>query len=236
MKQLQIFYSYYFAREKQLTALLMQNDTESAKAIVDSVFEEVLKHKEKQAELIKIIFYDIVGTVLKVVHEMITDTSEIFDMVEQADSFINHGDYDSLRKLCYDLMTVAYVSIVKKDKVPAIGKIIDYIVDNYDDPMLTVTTIADKFGIHPNYLSNIFKNHKGVTVMNYLTDVRIHKSKHFLTETQLTVEQIAQQVGYTNAHTFTRAFKKLEEIPPSSFRKRFNDWGKRQIKESRTFK
>ena len=236
MKQLQIFYSYYFVREKQLTSLIMLNETEQSKKIVESVFDELQKNTSQLDILLKTAFYDIFGTVLKVVHEIMKDVSEYFEIAKLADVAIEKCDVEAVKELCFELITITQIGITKKDHAPAIEKIIEYILANYDNPSLTVSAIADKFGIHPNYLSNIFKAHKGVTVMNYVSDVRISKSKDMLVRTRLTVEQIALQVGYTNAHTFTRAFKKLENITPTNFRKRFDDWHSREIKQARKFR
>jgi len=92
MKQLQIFYSYYFVREKQLTSLIMLNETEQSKKIVESVFDELQKNTSRLDILLKTAFYDIFGTVLKVVHEIMKDVSEYFEIAKLADVAIEKCD------------------------------------------------------------------------------------------------------------------------------------------------
>lgn len=65
----------------------------------------------------------------------------------------------------------------------------------------------------------LFKQINKCTVTEYVTDRRLSQAESLLTQTDLTVEQIAQSVGYSNASRFAALFRKSTGIFPSDFRK-----------------
>ena len=100
---------------------------------------------------------------------------------------------------------------VKKDVLP-------YVAENYANINLSVASIAEHFGVHPVYLSRLFKAQIGEGLLDYITAFRIERAKEILRDSRLTIEEAAARVGYTNARTFSRAFKKVTGMTPGKFR------------------
>ena len=73
-------------------------------------------------------------------------------------------------------------------------------------------------GVDINYLNIIFKRETGGTLYDYLTRIRMEQAKHFLATTTVTVTDIANQIGYPNNNSFSRAFKRCESSTPLGFR------------------
>lgn len=96
--------------------------------------------------------------------------------------------------------------------------VLQYIDENYADSSLSLSAVADHFRITPNYLSALLKDCAGETFLNYLTRVRIAAAKRLLKETNRSVGEIAAAVGYTNANSLIRNYKKLEHITPGEYR------------------
>lgn len=90
------------------------------------------------------------------------------------------------------------------------------------DEELNVSTIADRFDLHPNYLSRLFKQQVGIGLLDYINMVRIEEAKKLLKSEYGNLETIARKVGYTNVKTFTRVFTKTEGITPGKYREKFN--------------
>ena len=84
---------------------------------------------------------------------------------------------------------------------------------------LSVERIADAVGLNPAYVSRIFKQETGRTILEYLTLRRIHESKRLLTTTKSNLQDVAQSVGYNNINSFIRFFRKYEGITPGEYRK-----------------
>ncbi|MGN7455729.1 AraC family transcriptional regulator [Paenibacillus pasadenensis] len=76
---------------------------------------------------------------------------------------------------------------------------------------------ADHIGTNPFFLSKSFKQVTGVNFIDYLTGLRVDKAKELLRESELKIQDIAEQVGYQHSY-FNRIFKKLEGMTPTRYR------------------
>jgi YesN/AraC family two-component response regulator len=101
-----------------------------------------------------------------------------------------------------------------------IKKVKGHIEEYYADPNLSLSQISDVFRLSPSYLSRLFKEELGEKFIDYVTQVRINHAKRFLEDTNNSIQDIALKVGYVNALTFIRVFKKLTGETPGSFRKK----------------
>ncbi len=95
-------------------------------------------------------------------------------------------------------------------------RIDEYIEKNYMQP-ITMTTIADLLVLHENYISRIYKQVRGLTVVEHLRNVRINKAKTLLAQKKYTVAQVAKMVGFQNVKYFIAVFKKVERVSPGKY-------------------
>ncbi|MCS7461330.1 helix-turn-helix domain-containing protein [Paenibacillus doosanensis] len=98
-----------------------------------------------------------------------------------------------------------------------IREIRTYLEQHYTDQNLSLTSVADTFGISPSYLSRYFKSQTGTNFVDYVNRRRIEASKRLLTG-ETTIVQVAQKVGFDNDITFRRLFKKYMGITPSQYK------------------
>ena len=87
---------------------------------------------------------------------------------------------------------------------------------------ISITDVADAVGISYVYLSKIFKDyhHGSIRMMDYLNDIRISKACELLTQTNQTLNEIAEKVGYNNVQSLARYFKKYKGMTPGDYRKK----------------
>lgn len=100
---------------------------------------------------------------------------------------------------------------------PIIQEVLEYIDTHYAQEM-TLHLLAEKFHINAMYLGQLFKKNSGVSFSKYLNDFRISKAKQQLLQTNLTIAQIGENVGYDNQAYFYRMFKTVEGISPKEYR------------------
>lgn len=100
----------------------------------------------------------------------------------------------------------------------AISRAIDYI-DKHFGEISSNDEVAHALHYHPNHLNRLFKQHVGLTLHRYLTDVRIKKATELLMTTDLSVADISSAVGFENSNHFSYVFTKLQGIPPTKFRR-----------------
>jgi len=100
-----------------------------------------------------------------------------------------------------------------------INKAVAYICENYNRD-LTLTEIAEYCDISPNYLNLLFNKSFSVTVKNYINRYRITRATMLLITSDLSIEDIRNQIGYNNKINFHQNFTKFVGISPGQYRKR----------------
>lgn len=97
-----------------------------------------------------------------------------------------------------------------------VGHALQFIQCNYSH--IKVNDIAAYIGINRCYLSNIFKKALHVSPQGYLLNYRMDKAVGLLQSTDLPVRTVAQQVGYQDALSFSKMFKRIHGASPANFR------------------
>lgn len=100
-----------------------------------------------------------------------------------------------------------------------IAGVVEYIDGHFSDPDLTVASLAERFSISQSYLLRMFKKSVHAGILEYICQRRVNEAKRLLKSGSATVSEIARQVGYANSLALIRAFKKLEDITPATYRK-----------------
>ena len=90
---------------------------------------------------------------------------------------------------------------------------------------VSLSVLAERFHLNPQYISQLFKNEIGVGFLAYLTNIRMERAMHLLLSTSLSVAEVAEQSGYGDYRVFTKVFKKSEGITPSQYRRDFLNGG-----------
>ena len=86
---------------------------------------------------------------------------------------------------------------------------------------ITLEQLAEAFYINKFYLTRCFKEQFGMSVNQYLLQVRITHAKQLLRFTDLAIEKVGHECGMSDANYFSRMFKKVEGISPGEFRRRW---------------
>ncbi len=97
-----------------------------------------------------------------------------------------------------------------------IDKCLDFI-DKHIETRVSVPDVARNIPISPSYLSSIFKKKMGITVIDYINNLRLEKSKDLINTSSLNFSQISERLGYSSIHYFSRQFKLKYGISPSEY-------------------
>ena len=95
---------------------------------------------------------------------------------------------------------------------------LEYIHRNFAGP-ITVGELTRLLGISQPYLFRIFRAATGKSPKQYLGDYRLLQAKKLLTETELSITEVASSVGYGDSLTFSRFFSQREGVCPQQYRK-----------------
>jgi len=94
----------------------------------------------------------------------------------------------------------------------------EYIESRYEDPDLSLPALCKDLYISTSYFSSIFKKFTEKTFVEYLTEVRIEKAKELLRTSGLKSYEVAERVGYRDAHYFSLSFRKAVGETPTRYR------------------
>lgn len=100
----------------------------------------------------------------------------------------------------------------------AITKCMDYIKSHYAEP-LEREELADVASLSMSYFSIMFKKVAGCTPTQYITKIRLDKAKQLLQNSNMTVSEVAREVGFQDPLYFARVFANHAGMPPREYRK-----------------
>ena len=93
-----------------------------------------------------------------------------------------------------------------------------YIQQHYRES-LRLEDVSSAVGFNATYFSTLFKKETGQNFMDYLTELRISKAKELLCGDTLSIQDVAEMVGYRDLKYFSRLFKKTTGVSPSDYKK-----------------
>ena len=143
------------------------------------------------------------------------EIERILRQMKRADSIDTIVEYISA---AVELLCSSIDSHNKNSYQRLINKITTFIDDNYDDPNLSLISIAQSMRLTESYISSFFKQNYGINVHNYIEQKRMIKAAELLKGTKLAVTEIVEKIGYNNMNTFYKAFKRYYGITPKESR------------------
>lgn len=104
---------------------------------------------------------------------------------------------------------------------PLVNKAITYIHREIFNDELSLEKISEFVGVHPGYLSKVFKEAVGMIIPEYINRKKIEDSKYFLLHTNSCLSEITQILGYCNQSYYTSLFKKYVGMTPGHYKSSF---------------
>lgn len=180
------------------------------------IHQENIEERSLPINLVKFLLSDIRNTLLKA--RFALPASIPADTVKTLDERFNeHVSF----KLCEDIaLTLCDLFSSETQDSNLISTIEKYIEKNYMDPSMGLNKISDEFQISESYFSHMFKEKTGVNFSTYLENIRMSEAAKLIKETDISLNELYISVGYNNANTFRRAFKKTYGVTPSSMREK----------------
>ena len=85
---------------------------------------------------------------------------------------------------------------------------------------ISVSDVAKYIGIDRSYLTRLFNEYKKTSPQNYIISLKMNTAALYLKNTNASVTETAQSVGYCDTHIFNRTFKKQFGVPPTTWRQK----------------
>ena len=97
----------------------------------------------------------------------------------------------------------------------------DYLETNYTKTGISITFLANLCNITPTYFTSVFKKIFNTTPKDYIINMRMEKAKEYLMYSTYTMNEISEDLGYSNPAYFSAAFKKNYGVAPTEFKKNY---------------
>ena len=98
-----------------------------------------------------------------------------------------------------------------------VNRVKTYIVENLDGNT-SLYALSSHVHLCPEHLLRVFKKQEGVTILQYINDLKLVKAKQMLAESDMQVKDIAEKLGFTSAGYFGRFFKSKLGVTPNYYR------------------
>jgi AraC-like DNA-binding protein len=82
-----------------------------------------------------------------------------------------------------------------------------------------ITDLADAAGLSPSRFRELFARHFGASPRSYGRAARIRRAKELLIASPLSIGEVARRTGFADVHAFSKAFRSVEGVPPSDYRR-----------------
>lgn len=137
--------------------------------------------------------------------------------------YISVSKFDTFDEICQYLCNICSefsnaLKNLNNDTNRYISQINELIQTDYANPQLDIAMAAEKIGISYSYICKIVKESKQSSFTILLNHYRIETSKKLLLTTNHSIKQIAEEVGYINDQSYSRYFKKFENMTPGKYR------------------
>lgn len=216
-------WQYPLESEQELLGKVKIGDRTGAKEILNSILGTVLFHNPADLGVLKARLLELLSILSR---SAVEGGVNIDVMLEKNLGYVNKVmRINNQEDLCAwisaalnEFIELVYTSQDAR-KITQIRPAINYIDANYDKP-IALADIARASHLSVSRLSHIFREQMGITVIDYLTSVRIERAKQLLLATDQNCTEICFQVGYNNQSYFTRTFKGLVGMTPHQFRTR----------------
>lgn len=143
----------------------------------------------------------------------------------------NDGNVDLLSESVL-LYSLAYIQPELKKENDVVSRVVHILGEKFTDCSLSLARVAKEIGYNEKYISALFKNQKGVTYTEYLTELRISHAVFLAEQGINSVNNIALLSGFSDALYFSRIFKKNKGMSPKQFIQRLEE-ERKETKPSR---
>lgn len=187
----------------------------------NSLFNNIQKPSDTRVYLIKL-SSTIVSSLSTVIDEK--DFNSILnDIIITEKLVIPYRYLDKIKELLLNIKNNHILDNADNSKTVSYNEIVEkvnnYIQANISCTDLSIPMICEYMNISSRILSQKYKQQTGITISKYIQISRMKLSKKLLLETDLSINEITEQLGYDYTISFIRLFKKYEDVSPTEYRR-----------------
>ncbi len=211
----------YLREEPSLISAIRQGARQEAIAILNRILVQIYHVGQGDLDLLKSFILELVVAMSRAVVEAGGPPSEALGA--NYASLAELGQIDSEEGLSRWLVGIlnrlmdTIRRTTRRTHAAIVRDILDYIQDHYNDP-ITRDDAARGVFISPSLFSHLLKQHTGRSFSEHLNQVRVDRASELLRRTDMSLSQIAQEVGFSDQSYFTKVFRSRMNTTPRVYR------------------
>lgn len=213
---------YPFREEKRFLQALSRGDQAQAQELLNVLLGHIMFESGSEMARIRERIYELLIMISRTAIDAGGDQAMLESYIKQFRTA--QADMNTVEELCLWLSRVvrSLIDNLFSNRVAKhsdlIYRTIQYMQLHYARK-LTLDEISHNAHISPAYLSRIFKKETGCSIVDFLNQVRIEKSKELLADEKIRLIEVALQCGFESQSYFNRMFKQVCGITPQKYRK-----------------
>jgi YesN/AraC family two-component response regulator len=213
--------------ERQLISHITIGNYEEAAEVVQHVLTTNFSGGTLSILWAKCLMFELIGTMLKAVEQIKLSSKEI--ELEKMDLFRSMVQCETIAEIEAEILSFltsvcVYLQSKKKSHNTDLrDEIKSYVMENLHDNNLSLTMISVHFNINPSYLSRFFKEQFGDNLIDFISQQRIEHAKLLLRDGNMSINEVLEKAGFANNNTFTRVFRRYENMTPSQYKQMFTN-------------
>ncbi|MER2088311.1 MAG: AraC family transcriptional regulator [Sporosarcina sp.] len=213
----------FFRIEEELLNHLFQSEKEEAQRAIKEALAHVFTRVEiKKFDAIKYYLIALSSIVARQLERTSRNPGRAFHFNVDCFMLINTKLSEKNMVELVDDMIEFYVHVLSDEYQPGlmhstVNDVIIYINEKVESA-ITVEEIANKFGVSVSHLSRIFREHAGVTLVEYIMIRKIEESQYYLRFSEEKIASVSDRFHFCNQSYFTRVFKRYTGQTPKRFR------------------
>lgn len=211
---------YMVEKERELVKIVATNHQQEAQRLVNEIVDYLAQRyrdvpgamKNHCAEVVTLAAWGVINagvdeaSILSVLHHQTRSLESKWTILE-----IRSWTLDSIM----EIMTFVQSRSHRPD---AVQEAIVYIHRNYQRSDISLQEVAEAVNLSQSHLSSQFKARTQVNYVKYLTQVRLEEARRLLRTTDLSIAQVAENIGYPNIANFYRHFHREVGMTPAAYR------------------
>ena len=216
MKEAKLEVVYPSLAESELLFAIRNGDEDGSEKILSRYLEEIMVFDAGNIQIVKVRLLNLFSRLFSP-ESNVEESYECFSMIEDIG---NAEDMKSIFELSGRFVRFAseiMAASLYSGKSKIVAQAIRLIHASYADD-LTLPKMAEQIHVNTSYLSSLFHKEMGVSIVNYLTEVRLSNAARMLKTTNENVSEVAAACGFREPNYFSRIFKRKFGMTPREYR------------------
>lgn len=212
------FDSYCYLDQEQLLRSIRQASKASYVEHIAKALNKIVHIRDSNVNIILRLHQELLQTFYGCLRDNGIPTHVLLDseIINELDTLAEWSLSDFMR-FAQSMFDYVVSILHKSNGEDVVIKAKQYIAEHFRED-IDRDDVASVTHITPNYLSKKFREETGMTLRQYINELRIEEAKRLLLSTNMTISEISSEIGYDNSSYFSTVFRKICGVSPISWR------------------